>query len=171
MRNILVFALLALALGALVPKLYVGTSGTTPASQAQPQAKSRAAETADSGPRSLTLLKDPRGHFQTTAYLDGLRLSVLVDTGAWVIALTASDAARLGVRPRAGEFKALVSTANGAVMAAPTRIGRVDVGGIVVHDVAALVLPDGALSENLLGMSYLSRVRFQHQHGKLVLEQ
>jgi aspartyl protease family protein len=33
----------------------------------------------------------------------------------------------------------------------------VDIGGLVVRDVDALVLPDEALSENLLGMSYLSK--------------
>ncbi|MFD2182956.1 retropepsin-like aspartic protease family protein [Rhodoplanes azumiensis] len=165
MRSIIVFALLALAFGATLPKLYLdATANPAPATPA------KAATPTDPGGGSLTLLKDARGHFQTTAYLDGVRLSVLVDTGASVIALKASDAGRLGVRPRAAEFTARVSTANGTVMAAPTRIGRVDVGGIVVYDVAALVLPDGALSENLLGMSYLSRVRFEHRHGRLIIE-
>ncbi|MFL9826616.1 TIGR02281 family clan AA aspartic protease [Rhodoplanes sp. SY1] len=165
MRSIIVFALLALALAATVPKLYLDATAN-PA----PAAPTKAAAPPDSGGGTLTLLKDARGHFQTTAYLDGVRLSFLVDTGASVIALKASDAARLGVRPRAAEFTARVSTANGTVMAAPTRIGRVDVGGIVVYDVAALVLPDGALAENLLGMSYLSRVHFEHRHGRLTIE-
>jgi aspartyl protease family protein len=49
----------------------------------------------------------------------------------------------------------------------------VEVGsGLVVRDVAAVVMPDGALSENLLGMSFLSRLRrFEVADGKLVLEQ
>jgi aspartyl protease family protein len=43
---------------------------------------------------------------------------------------------------------------------------------IVVHDVAAVVLPDGALSQNFLGLSFLSRLRrFEYSDGKLVLEQ
>jgi aspartyl protease family protein len=33
-----------------------------------------------------------------------------------------------------------------------------DVGGLVVRDVDAMVLPDEALSENLLGLSCLSRL-------------
>ena len=41
-----------------------------------------------------------------------------------------------------------------------------------VYDVKAMVLPDQALSENLLGMSFLSRVRrFEIANGRLVLEQ
>ena len=36
---------------------------------------------------------------------------------------------------------------------------------------SAFVHPDEALSVNLLGMSVLSRVRWTHERGKLVLEQ
>ena len=36
----------------------------------------------------------------------------------------------------------------------------------------AMVLPDEALSENLLGLSFLSKLkRFEYANGKLVLEQ
>jgi aspartyl protease family protein len=40
----------------------------------------------------------------------------------------------------------------------PRRPGRtlVEVGDLVVRDVAAVVLPDEALSDNLLGFSFLS---------------
>jgi aspartyl protease family protein len=48
----------------------------------------------------------------------------------------------------------------------------VEVGGLQVYDVRALVLPDDALSENLLGLSFLSRLRrFEFSNGRLVLEQ
>jgi aspartyl protease family protein len=43
---------------------------------------------------------------------------------------------------------------------------------LVVRDVAALVMPDEALSDNLLGLSFLSRLRrFEYSAGRLVLEQ
>jgi aspartyl protease family protein len=65
-----------------------------------------------------------------------------------------------------------VKTANGSVHAAATQLGMVEIGGVMVRDVAALVLPDQVLSENLLGMSFLSRLRrFEYGDGKLVLEQ
>ena len=41
----------------------------------------------------------------------------------------------------------------------------------MVRDVQALIVPDGALKVNLLGMSFLSRVRWTHERGRLVLEQ
>jgi aspartyl protease family protein len=56
--------------------------------------------------------------------------------------------------------------------AARTRLAMVDVGGLVVRDVDAMVLPDEALSENLLGLSFLSKLkRFEFANGQMVLEQ
>jgi len=81
-------------------------------------------------------------------------------------------AARLGIHPPQNAFVAEVRTANGTVRAAPARLDVVEIGGLEVRDVAALVLPDQALSDNLLGLSFLSRLhRFEYSDGKLVLEQ
>ncbi|RAI24857.1 hypothetical protein CH340_25905, partial [Rhodoplanes serenus] len=82
MRSVLIFAIMALAIGAITPKLYMQTAAPTePATQARSPARpGGATEATTSGGGSLTLLKDARGHFQTTAYLDGLRLSFMVDT-------------------------------------------------------------------------------------------
>ena len=96
----------------------------------------------------------------------------MVDTGASVIALTENDAARIGKRPSRSDYNATVNTANGQVKAARVRLASVDIGGLVVRDVDAMVLPDGVLSENLLGLSYLSKLkRFEMANGQMVLEQ
>ena len=50
-------------------------------------------------------------------------------------------------------------------------LNRVEVNGITVRDVMAFVMPDEGLSTNLLGMSFLSRVKWTHDKGRLVLEQ
>jgi aspartyl protease family protein len=116
--------------------------------------------------------RDGRGHFEVDARVNGRRVGFMVDTGSSVVALTARDAARLGIHPAQNAFVAEVKTANGTVRAAPARIDVVEVGDLAVRDVAALVLPDEALSENLLGLSFLSRLRrFEYSDGKLVLEQ
>ncbi len=48
----------------------------------------------------------------------------------------------------------------------------VEVSGLTVRNVAALVSLDEALGENLLGLSFLSRLRrFEHSIGLIVLEQ
>ena len=50
-------------------------------------------------------------------------------------------------------------------------LNRIDIDGITVRDVQAIVVPDDQLAVNLLGMSFLSRVKWSHDRGKLVLEQ
>jgi aspartyl protease family protein len=171
MRSVLVFAALALCAGILVPRYALHMEVTTaPAALA---ARSSASVTpAPANSRSIVVPRDGRGHFEVDARVDGRQLSFMIDTGASVIALTASDAARLGIHPAQREFVAEVRTANGTVRAAPTQLGMVEVGDLVVRDVPALVMPDEALSDNLLGLSFLSRLRrFEYSDGRLVLEQ
>src|SRR5882757_4883672 len=75
-------------------------------------------------------------------------------------------------RDSRGDYNATVTTANGTIKAARTRLAMVDIGGLVVRDVDALVLPDAALSVNLLGLSFLSKLkRYEYANGKMVLEQ
>lgn len=122
--------------------------------------------------RMVVVPRDSRGHFSIEARVDGRRLNFMVDTGASTIALTASAAARLGIHPAPRDFTANVKTANGSVRAAPVRLNMVEVDNLIVRDVAALVIGDGALSENLLGLSFLTKLRrFEYANGKLVLEQ
>jgi aspartyl protease family protein len=122
-------------------------------------------------PRTVTVRKDRRGHFQVEASINGRRMDLMVDTGASVIALTRRDAQRIGLNPAPRDFTAEVRTANGTVRAAPARLDAVEISGIVVRDVTALVVPDEALSENLLGLSFLSRLRrYEYSDGRLVLE-
>jgi aspartyl protease family protein len=121
--------------------------------------------------RNVVLTKGRHGHFEVEARVDGRRLEFLVDTGASHIALRESEAARLGIYPRPSDYTVRVSTANGVTKAAMVRLSSVEIGDIVVRDVPAIVHSDDGLSVNLLGMSFLSRVRWTHERGKLVLEQ
>ncbi|WP_024515808.1 TIGR02281 family clan AA aspartic protease [Bradyrhizobium sp. Tv2a-2] len=127
---------------------------------------------ADGSSHSLSLAADSRGHFLTEARINGQRVNVMIDTGASVVAINESSAAHFGLYPSRGEFTANVTTANGTIKGARARLAMVDVGGLVVRDVDALVLPDEALSENLLGLSFLSKLkRFEYSNGQMVLQQ
>ena len=119
----------------------------------------------------MTLSPGRDGHFRTEARVDGRRLELVVDTGASQIALRAEDAARLGIHPTPRDYNVKVATANGITRAAVVELRMVEVGNIVVRNVPALVHPDEALGVNLLGMSFLSRVRWTHERGRLILEQ
>jgi aspartyl protease family protein len=172
MRSIMIFAAIMIGLGTFMAQI-ADKMTPTPAS-ATPSVRLAVAPdtTSDASLRSLSIPPDGRGHFAAEGRIDGQRIAFMVDTGASVIALNESSAARFGLRPSRNDYRATVTTANGTVKAAPARLPMVDVGGLIVRDVDAMVLPDEALSENLLGLSFLSKLRrFEYANGKLVLEQ
>ncbi len=168
MRQIAILAATVLVVGVLAVRMIDQRGHAPPAAMA---AQPAPAPTESPNSRSVTLSRGQGGQFWTEARVDGRRLDLVVDTGASAIALRASDAARLGIHPAARDYSVKVSTANGVTRAAPVRLGMVEIGNIVVRDVPALVHADEALGVNLLGMTFLSRVRFSHERGKLILEQ
>lgn len=152
MRNVLLFAVMAIAMAFLAPRfLGPAKESTMTAVVAQTAAPTQPSATSPYY-NAVTLRADASGHYVTDGLIDGRHVTFMVDTGASTIALRESDAQRLGVRPAARDFTAKVSTANGVINAAPIEIGRVEVGGISVRQVRAVVLPDQALGHNLLGM-------------------
>jgi aspartyl protease family protein len=174
MRNILIFAAVLAGLGTFMAQMADKMTATarTPALATVAQKAVPAETVGQAGLRSLSIPRDARGHFLTEGRIDGQRIGFMVDTGASVVALNETSAARFGLRPSRGEFNATVTTANGTIKAARTRLARVEIGGLVVRDVDAMVLPDAALSENLLGLSFLSKLkRFEYANGQMLLEQ
>jgi aspartyl protease family protein len=122
--------------------------------------------------RSLMLESDRQGHFQVEARVEGRFVDFVVDTGASLVVLRESSAALAGIRPQPRDYTATAVTANGRIKAAPAKIDRIEVGGITVYDVPAMILPDEVLSKNLLGVSFLSRLRrYEYANGRLLLEQ
>jgi aspartyl protease family protein len=90
---------------------------------------------------------------------NGISLGMLVDTGASTVVLRPADAQRLGIDIERLRYTVPVQTANGTTFAASVRLRNVSIGRIRLNDVEALVAKQGALKENLLGMSFLSRLR------------
>src|ERR1700744_5670796 len=173
MRTIVVAAAVMAGLGVFMAQMADRISpATAKVVAAKPAATVAMATSASAGSRTLSIPRDFRGHFATEGRIEGQRIAFMVDTGASVIALNESSAARFGLRPVPNQYVARVSTANGTIKAAPTRIPMVEVGGLIVRDVEAMVLPDEALSENLLGLSFLSKLkRFEYANGTMLLEQ
>src|SRR5258708_3832526 len=170
MGRIFAVAGLVLVVGVLVARTADRTVHV-PAAPAAMAAQPAPAPANSSNSRSVTLSRGNGGHFWTEARVDGRRLEFLVDTGAAQISLRASDPAPLGIHPTPRDYSVQIATANGLTRAALVQLRMVEIGNIVVRDVPALVLADGSLGVTLLGMSFMSRVRFTHDRGKLVLEQ
>lgn len=174
MRQIMFLAVAVLVAGGYAARYADRTVGhaQSHAADARPARHTAVQPREPSTSRSLTVDGDRRGHFKVEARIDGRYLDFIVDTGASLVVLRESDAARVGIRPMPRDYNASVSTANGRIKAARTMLDRVELGGITVYDVQALVLPDEALAQNLLGVSFLSRLkRYEVADGRLVLEQ
>jgi aspartyl protease family protein len=120
----------------------------------------------------VTLVADSQGHFLVEPIINGVRLRMLVDTGASLVAISREDARRIGSNPISADFRATVSTANGSVLVAPILLKEIKVGELSVRDVPAVVFPNNRLQVGLLGMSFLSKLsHFEVAGGRLVLKQ
>ena len=170
MRQVLLFAAVVLLAGGYAAQ-FADKAVTGHPQAAAVRHTTRPAQPSGYG-RSLALDSDRLGHFHAQARVNGRRIDFMVDTGASQVVLRESAAAEAGIHPMPVDFSAVVSTANGKVKAAPASLDRVEIGDITVFDVPALVLPDDVLSENLLGVSFLSRLkRYQVANGRMILEQ
>ncbi|HET9717507.1 MAG TPA: TIGR02281 family clan AA aspartic protease [Pseudolabrys sp.] len=171
MRQLLFLSVLVVLFGAGVARFADDALTSPPPRAAVVQPTYQLREASTSG-RSLMVEADRLGHFQVEARIDGRYLDFLIDTGASLVVLRESDAAQVGIRPQPREYTATALTANGKIKAARSTIDRIELGGIAVYDVPALVLPDEALAKNLLGVSFLSRLkRYEYANGRIVLEQ
>ena len=172
MRQLAIFAAALVFAGGYAARYVDRATENTAVTQAavlQPSYEPR--EPSTSG-RSLMVDSDRQGHFQVEARVEGRFIDFVVDTGASLVVLRESSAAIAGIRPRPRDYTATAVTANGKIKAAPAKIDRIEIGGITVFDVPAMVLPDEALSKNLLGVSFLSRLRrYEYANGRLLLEQ
>jgi aspartyl protease family protein len=171
MRHILIVAAAVLLIGGYIARFADQTVMHPDAHAAAVQQAYQPREPVSSG-RSLILDADRQGHFKVDARIEGRHIDFLVDTGASLVIIRESDAAQVGIRPMRSDYTATVSTANGKIKAAPAKLERIEISGITVYDVPALVLPDDALWQNLLGVSFLSRLkRYEYANGRMVLEQ
>jgi len=133
-------------------------------------ADAKAAPYKPSEPPTLTVAADYRGHYVVHPSIDNFRIQMLVDTGASLVALTARDARALGIQLSSADYKMPLSTANGTVRGARVNLREVRLGSILVRNVEAVVLPEGALSMSLLGTSFLGKLRgYEVQTGRMVL--
>ena len=89
--------------------------------------------------------------------MNGTPVKFLVDTGASLVALSERDARRVGLNTDELEQNAEVRTAAGRVKAATAMIEAIEIDGVTVKNVQAVVIDKG-LEHSLLGMSFLNRL-------------
>ena len=118
----------------------------------------------------LVAVRAGDGHFYVNAMTNGARVPMMFDTGATDVALRPEDAARMGIDVDRLNYSGRASTANGISRYAPIVLESLTVGGITVRDVPASVHRPGALSMNLLGQSFMTRLAGYNVEGdRLIL--
>ena len=95
------------------------------------------------GSGRIVMTADNQGHFVTTGSVNGVAVRFLVDTGATMISLGASDARRVGV-----DFNR---------------------GDVTLHNVGA-VIHQTEMPVALLGMSFLNRMEMQRDGSTMTLK-
>lgn len=124
------------------------------------------AEVGQAGVAQVVLRRNRAGHYVAGGRINGRPVVFMLDTGATDVALPIDLARRLDLPLRRG---GLSTTANGTVQTWRTRLDSVDLGGLVMRDVRASVLPNMPGGEVLLGMSYLKHLELIQRGDTLTL--
>src|SRR5450631_2052306 len=116
---------------------------------------------------SVTLQANGQGHFVAQGQINGVAMRMLVDTGATMISLSASEATRIGINYKNGQF-GYTNTANGPAPVHRVTLSTVKIGDIELNQVDAVVQESG-LPFALLGMSFLNRTDMRREGEQMIL--
>lgn len=127
--------------------------------------------TTSDGRSEVLIARSNNGHFASQVVVNGVPLTMMVDTGASSVVLSHNDAVKAGIKLEDLSYTTTVRTANGTTTAAPIRLSEVSLGPISRRNVSALVSREGAMQGSLLGMSFLGSLSsMQIKTGQLILQ-
>lgn len=116
-----------------------------------------------------TLTADAKGHFFTTATINGVSVPFLVDTGATMVAINSSQAKSAGIAYTTGE-RGRVQTANGITLVYKVKLDTIRLGDITLNNVDGIVMENNQLGQHgLLGMSFLNRTEMRRDGDSMTL--
>ncbi len=104
---------------------------------------------------SIQLQRSSDGHFYADVELNGTTVTMLVDTGASIIALSREDARKAGIATSIAMNEVVGRGADGSVHGEFVTIDRVALGEKSAEQMPATVLNRG--EQSLLGQSFLQR--------------
>lgn len=119
--------------------------------------------------RRVTIRKNSLAQFKYRGMINGKTITMLVDTGANIVALSREHAEHLGLDYRNNASQVAV-TASGQVRAFPVILNSIQIGDIRVDRVEASVIDSNFPVDVLLGMSFLRHVRVSEIDGLMTLE-
>ncbi len=119
----------------------------------------------------VKIIQDARGMLVVSGRINGSSVDMLVDTGATYLSLSRSTALSLGINAQDLTASHRLETAGGMVGGYLVKLKAVQVGGITLKNVEAMVLEKDDLESVLLGMSFLARLDMSYDGNALILAQ
>ena len=167
------FVSVTLMLGALVGWFAPGGPKLPPAaaeaSAARGEDRLDVASTEQWYADDVILRRGAGGHFYADVSTDSGTVTMLIDTGASIVALTGEDAEAMGVEWDPADVQPVARGANGAVYGVNVTLDQIQLGQLEAQNVQAVVVPEG-LGISLLGQSFLSKIdSVQMVDNKMVL--
>ena len=118
----------------------------------------------------VQIWRNSQGMYATAGSINGLPVSLLVDTGASQVAMNAAQARRLGIDYRVIGRPAAITTASRLEPAWAVTLDSVKVGDIELSNVEGVVLEGAQPQTVLLGMSYLGRLDIRNDGRLMTLQ-
>jgi aspartyl protease family protein len=108
------------------------------------------------------------GHFWVDVSINGVKQTMLVDSGATVTAIPVDTAKAAGLATGGIAVPVMIRTANGTIVAQSTRADELRLGNIVAHDLGVIVSPAFG-NTHVLGMNFLSRLESWRVEGRTLI--
>lgn len=147
-------------------------TGITPEQQSnfvKPETSGSVATSGTRGSQVVKLRRHASGHYLHQGRINGHGVTFLVDTGATAVALPESLAGSLGVRRGASRT---VLTAAGPTQGYQAKLEIVEIGGLSLRQVDAIILPGLELGQQvLLGMSFLAGFELLQREDVLIIRE
>ena len=125
-------------------------------------------EQLDNGDKAISLKRNRSGHYVANGFINGEKVTFLIDTGASDISVPGDLAKKLGLQRGAAQQ---YNTANGVITGYLTRLDSVKLGEIELHNVRASINPQEQGDGLLLGMSFLRDLEFTQRGDILTIKQ
>ena len=108
------------------------------------------------------------GHFWVAASVNGVKLRMLIDSGATVTAISPHTAREAKVDVGTGLAPVVLQTANGAAPAQTGKVSEIRVGNIVARNLRIVTSP-GLGNLDVLGMNFLSKLQSWRVEGQTLI--
>lgn len=121
--------------------------------------------------QAVLSIRDDGHYWARTVVNRKASVDFMVDTGASTVAITQSDARKMGFDPDELDYIWEIRTAGGLTHGASVRIDSIKVGQVEVKNVSAMVMRE-ELTQSLLGMSFLRELySYEFRGDRLIIRQ